>query len=194
MRTLADTPEAAARERFVHDTSTHELSVLRDEGEYRHLRFKAPDHGFYYFDLVTWPGHLVICGDAGDYHFSRTRDMFEFFEPRGSRGGFDDVEYGINAHYWGEKLQGARAGRESAMSYSRDALRAHVIEWFESATGPIDPAAFDSEDYFTDLDLSTSQRFDLSRALESEILNGEGDYESAAHERLRDFEWFYDGS
>lgn len=124
-------PEAQARDRFVRDTAEHTMAVLRDDGLYRHLRFQRPDSSFYYFDLVTWPGHLVICGDAGDYHFSRARDMFAFFGPQGARAGFDDVEYGINAWYWGEKLQGARAGRDGAMSYSHDAFRAQLYQWAE---------------------------------------------------------------
>jgi hypothetical protein len=188
-----DRPQAKARESFIRETAKHEMQVLRDDGEYRHLRFQAAGSVFYYFDLVTWPGHLVICGDAGDYHFSRTRDMFSFFAAERG-GGFEDVEYGINPHYWGQKLQGPKPGRDGAMSYSHDALRAHVIGWFEDATGPIDPEAYAAEDYFTSLDLSTWQRFELSRALEREILTDEDDYAAAAHERLRDFEWFYDGS
>ena len=70
----------------------HEMTVLHDDGLYRHLRFTAmhlcndaewrTTNGFYWFDLATWPGTLTINGDCGTYTFSRTTDMFEFFRSR----------------------------------------------------------------------------------------------------------------
>lgn len=108
------------RVRFVDDTAKHVMDVIRDDGLYRHLRFKQPGSTFYYHDLITWPGYLAIVGDAGDYLFSRTRDMFEFFASDSGR---------INPHYWGEKLQGPRNGRDNARSYSHDAFRARLYEW-----------------------------------------------------------------
>ncbi len=203
-----DTGYAKSRERFEHDTAEHEMTVLRDDGLYRHVRFQRPGSPFYWFDLVTWPGRLVVCGDCGDYMFSRTCDMFEFFAD-GSAGRRST----INPHYWGEKLQGARPGREGAKSYSEDALRSHVIGWFEDMTGPIDPEAFAGEDtwrefertgmpvesweiggdYFTSADLTTWQRFELSRALDDEVLSGYDDhdpsYEQGARALLAAFEF-----
>jgi hypothetical protein len=87
---------AKSRERFEQETAEHEMTVLRDDGLYRHLRFQRPGTSIYWFDLVTWPGRLVICGDCGDLMFSRLRDMFEFFGPDSSRGGFEDARWGIN--------------------------------------------------------------------------------------------------
>jgi len=90
--------EIAAR--FADDTAKHEMTVLHDDGLYRHLRFMQPSpHSWLYkFDLVTWPGCLTIRGDFGDaYTFSRVPDMFEFF--RGKR---------INPDYWAQKLDGDR--------------------------------------------------------------------------------------
>lgn len=49
--------ETEARERFDVDVAEHKMTVLRDEGLYRHLRFQKPGTSCYYFDLVTWPGH-----------------------------------------------------------------------------------------------------------------------------------------
>lgn len=118
---MTDTVEERARKRFEGDTAEHEMTVMRDDELYRHLRFKAPGTITYYYDLVTWPGYLAIVGDMGDYLFSRTRDMFEFFEGDGKR---------INPHYWAEKLQsGPSPGRSGAMVYSHDALRSHVLDW-----------------------------------------------------------------
>ena len=98
------TPDPIA-ERFARETAKHRMTVLHDDGLYRHLRFTEmhlcndaewrTTNGFYWFDLITWPGSLTINGDCGTYTFSRITDMFEFF-----RG------YGINPQYWAEKVQG----------------------------------------------------------------------------------------
>jgi len=73
---LADTAE-----RFKRDTKDHEMTVLHEDGLYRHLRFRKPAGGYseYWFDLVTWPGVLVIRGDMETFAFSRTEDMLAFF-------------------------------------------------------------------------------------------------------------------
>lgn len=107
-------------ERFAADTAKHTMTVLHDEGLYRHLRFRAPEHSAYWFDLITWPGVLAIRGDIGEsYVFQRLDDMFEFF--RGKR---------INPHYWSEKLDG---GRYSAKQYSESKFRQLVVEYFVDA-------------------------------------------------------------
>jgi hypothetical protein len=111
-------------ERFKRDTAKHRMIVLRDDGLYRHLRFVEhrfcndaeyrPNSSFYWFDLVTWPGTLVINGDCGSFTFSRITDMFEFFRSR----------YGINPQYWAEKVQ----GETKVKSYSEDKFRQLVKE------------------------------------------------------------------
>ena len=83
---------------FERQVANHQLTIIRDEGIYRHLRFKNPDTTNQYFDIVTWPGTLCYNGDMGTYVFSRLTDMFEFF-----RGGQD--KYQISYGYWAEKLQ-----------------------------------------------------------------------------------------
>lgn len=111
-------PEIAAR--FARETSAHRMTVLHDQGLYRHLRFRSANTSEYWFDLVTWPGRLAMCGDVGDdYVFSRLPDMFEFFRA--------DRRWGINPHYWAEKLGG---GRRSVKEYSEQLLRQRVIEQF----------------------------------------------------------------
>lgn len=114
---MSEYPEIAAR--FARDTASHEMTVLHEDGLYRHLRFMNPRSSEYWFDLVTWPGTLAIRGDVGDdYVFSRVEDMFTFF--RGDE---------INPHYWAEKLGG---GRRSVKEYSETALRERVVEQFVS--------------------------------------------------------------
>lgn len=106
--------EPTVAERFAGDVAEHRLEVLRDDGLYRHLRFRRENGSWYWFDLVTWPGVLAIRGDMHHQMFARTRDMFEFF--RGQR-----ANYG----YWAEKTPDCgRAVRE----YDPDRLRAQVKE------------------------------------------------------------------
>jgi hypothetical protein len=119
---MPSTSNIAAR--FQRDTAQHEMTVLHDDGLYRHLRFAQPKpaSSAYWFDLITWPGCLTIRGDLNDsYTFSRLPDMFEFF--RGPVGR-------INAHYWAEKLGG---GRQSVQEYSEDLFRQLVVEHFVDA-------------------------------------------------------------
>ena len=100
--------------RFLPDVAGHELTVLHDDGLYRHLRFQKPGTGFYWFDLITWPDNLAFKGDMGGFMFARITDMFEFF--RGSQ---------INPDYWAQKLSG---GRESAQHYSESLFEQQVKE------------------------------------------------------------------
>lgn len=86
------------KERFLKDVANHKMEILKDDGLYRHVRFKRPNTGVFHFDLITWPGHLAISGDMGDYTFSRLVDMFNFF-------GTPNGELGINCGYWCEKIK-----------------------------------------------------------------------------------------
>lgn len=107
-------------ERFARDTANHQMTVKHDDGLYRHLLFRNPKSSEYWFELATWPGSLTMRGDIGDgYTFSRLADMFQFFR--------SDRRWGINPHYWAEKLGG---GRDSVMEYSEQALRQRVVEQF----------------------------------------------------------------
>lgn len=109
-------------EQFKDDVAEHRMEVLREDGLYRHIRFQRPESWMYGFDLVTWPGYLAIVGDAGDYVFSRTRDMFQFFALDEGR---------INPHYWSEKLQAPKS--HDAMHYSPEKLRSLLLEHLEDA-------------------------------------------------------------
>jgi hypothetical protein len=116
-------------ERFQRETATHRMTVLHDDGLYRHLRFRAhhlcndaeyrPTSSFYWFDLITWPGALTINGDCGTFAFSRVTDMFEFFRSK----------YGINPQYWAEKVR----GETRVKSYSEDKFRALVADEVKEA-------------------------------------------------------------
>lgn len=103
-------------ENFLRDVKDHQLSVLRDDGLYRHLRFKRPGSSAYYFDLITWPGALCYTGDMGTFVFGRLADMFEFFRTdRGEAG-----ELCINPGYWSEKVLAADGGRSPGCVFEYD--------------------------------------------------------------------------
>lgn len=111
--------EPTSLERFQADTTEHQLTVLHDDGAYRHLRFSAPGTGFYYFDLLTAPGLLTITGDMGTYVFSRIPDMLEFFELRKT----------INPVYWAESLL---ASKEGVHEHSPEKFVQQVTEYFDA--------------------------------------------------------------
>jgi hypothetical protein len=157
-------PEVEARQCFSGDTADHEMSILHDDGLYRHLRFQKPGTSAYYFDLVTWPGYLAIVGDAGDYTFARVRDMFEFFE------GDDDR---INPRYWAEKL--CVPGHDTARRYSEQLYRQRVSEWLNQIV-----------EYNG---LNASAEDSLRRAATEQLLNDDiVHYEDGVRAALRDFD------
>ena len=165
--------ETEMAERFAKDVAQHEMTVLHDDGLYRHLRFMRTETGkdgkarsslIYWFDLVTWPGSLAINGDMGSFQFSRTKDMFEFF--RGSR---------INPQYWAEKVRG---GRDDIERYDEDLFRQLVTEHFVDAArnGGVPPG--------------------MGKAVREQILDScDIFHEHGAHTALADFEYegFYFG-
>jgi hypothetical protein len=134
----------AIRERFAVDTAEHVMTVLHDDGLYRHLQFRAPGSSFYWFELVTVPGALIFQGDGDSYTFRRIEDMFSFF--RGPVGR-------INPGYWSEKLTD---GRDRVMQYDREMFEACVRQDvadrddLPGLAGAVQEAILDNEDY--DLD------------------------------------------
>lgn len=147
------------KQMFDAETTGHEMTILHDEGLYRHLKCAAPGTNIWRFDLATWPGHLAVSGDLGSYTFSRLPDMFEFFE--GDRG--------INLHYWAEKVI---AGKERTMEYSPELARQHVIERFwEDRLQRDEPNA------------------PLWRAIRQEVISYLGENEREAYSAIRNFEY-----
>lgn len=78
---------------FLESVQEHVMTIENDSGVHRCVYFGKPGSSNCHFRLVTWPGHLAVSGDMGDFTFSRLEDMFDFF--RGES---------INPRYWGEKL------------------------------------------------------------------------------------------
>lgn len=113
-------PIADAAARFARDTAKHQLTVLHEDGLYRHLRAQQPGTGHCWFDLITWPGTLTIKGDMGTYVFSRAQDMLDFFRRSAWAGQ-------PNLQYWEEKLD-AGDTRTGVRAHSEQLLRQHIAE------------------------------------------------------------------
>lgn len=107
--------------RFPGDTATHEMTILKDDGLFRCIRFARPQSSTYAFTLTTWPGYLAITGDCDDFVFRRLNDMFEFFR-----------EKKINPSYWGEKAV-AVARHGGLKSFSPEYYRAAIVRDFREA-------------------------------------------------------------
>lgn len=159
-------------EQFLKDVATHEMTVLRDDGIYRHLRFRNPACSWnQWFEIVTWPWRLVYTGDMGTFAFTRLEDMFQFFRtaPRG------EVGLHINPGYWGEKLVAVdRDGRESSETrFSFERFKEHVeqdvTQWIEEGG------------------LDNSGQKELREALEEMFSEFEEDDERGAHEAVSRF-------
>lgn len=119
-KTETKSREAEMAERFARDTANHELTVVHDDGVYRHIKARSTKAGegwFCWFEVVTWPGALAIRGDCGSFQFARLDDMFEFFRLDGRE---------INPSYWAEKTPD---GGRSLKKYSEDALRERLDDW-----------------------------------------------------------------
>lgn len=133
-------------ERFPKDVSEHVMTVLRDDGVSRHIRFRRPGTMCMGFDIVTWPGVLCYTGDMGTYVFQRLEDMFEFFRDNAA-------EPSINPRYWGEKV--IAQDYDGVQKFSVDVATQHIGEWMTDNEVPahvraailsdVMPRAFDSE-------------------------------------------------
>lgn len=124
-------------ERFLGDVARHEMTIIRDDGVSRHIRFKRPDTICMHFDLITWPGYLCYTGDMGTYVFQRLTDMFEFFRADAARRNPEKLH--INLGYWTEKLvsiDGNRHGgkvKEFDGEKFRRAINKYRVGWMRSA-------------------------------------------------------------
>ncbi len=163
------------RERFERETAEHVMTVLHDDGLYRHLRFQQEfwqvpwankqRTSMYWFEIVTAPGMLTFNGDGDSFTFRRLDDMFEFF--RGPVGS-------INPGYWAEKIT---SGRDGIERYDRDILAARV------------------EDALTEVEQDGALPDGLRDAVQNEVLDAwDVDSHHGAMRALTDFSYYVDDS
>jgi hypothetical protein len=155
--------------RFNSEIKDHAVTVLRDDGLYRHLR--CAKRGTYCgsFDIITWPGHLCYAGDMGCYVFTRLKDMFEFFRGRETAV--------IDRGYLAEKaVADDRHGgiREYSEELFRAAVKLRFDEFVENDTLPADEAA------------------DLWREIEDDVLSSSDNHHDAVDAAMN-FRWAPDG-
>lgn len=127
-------------ETFLEQVKDHQMTVIRDDGEYRHVRFRKPNTNNMFFDLVAFPGTLVFTGDMGTYTFSRERDMFRFFHVRPD----DTLTRSIDKRYWGEKMTAiCKNGdyREYQPSVARESVKYRFDNWCEDQGQPDEDAS-----------------------------------------------------
>ncbi|MCX4786521.1 hypothetical protein OG369_10085 [Streptomyces sp. NBC_01221] len=125
MPNIIASPEAAAAERFKRDTANHSMTVLHEDGLYRHLRFANPERGsFGAFELITWPYNLVAkTGWTFHFDIDATPDMLDLFRNTAFSGE-------INPSYWQEKV---RAGRDEIEGFSPDLFEREVKQYVKDA-------------------------------------------------------------
>jgi hypothetical protein len=113
-----------AESRFPEDIAKHQMTIIREDGVYRHLRCAQPGTRNMSFDILTWPGYLAFVGDMGDYVFNRVEDMLTFFRHNK-----------INPGYWAEKVQ-AQDKDSGIEEYSEDLARAWVKQSLDDGEAP----------------------------------------------------------
>lgn len=154
-------PYDRARAQAADAFAQHQMTVMHEDGVYRHLRFQRPESWMYGFDIVTWPGHLYVGGDIEDFTFARIHDMADFF----------DMKPDINPHYWAEKIT-SRGGRVSTRVYEEARLHQRVTETFDELA----EIGYEPEDVQA-----------IRDAWAAHIATRELHYEDAAREALREF-------
>ena len=124
-------PYAAAYANFLEQTKNHQLTVIQDQGLYRHLRMHDPEQGsIWSWNIVTWPGFLATAGDIADgFMFSRVEDMIAFFNVS-HRDYYSDGAPSIDFGYWAQKLRGGRSieVRKYSAKAFLDTVRDHLEE------------------------------------------------------------------
>ncbi|CCF96511.1 hypothetical protein B7R77_02950 [Ralstonia solanacearum K60] len=163
-----------SQERFERDVAQHQMTIVRENGVDRHIKFRSPEGSSYWFEILTWPGALCIRGDCGTYVFSRLTDMFEFFRTD-DRG--DPSRLYINSGYWCEKLQASSCdgyGKGAAKRFDAEVFERTVKEHFDAG--------------LADCDVTDERREQLWNAIQQEVLDYACDGDSStAFGKLHDF-------
>ena len=169
-----DYAEAAAS--FQRGTAGHEMTVLHQDGLYRHLRFQTPGNGSSYgYDLITWPYNLTIrAGWTFTFSIDATNDMLDLFRRTAFPGE-------INPDYWQEKVT---AGRDEIESFSEELLKKKIEGTVQQWERDV---------------LSSQADRDALRAAVQEHFFGEWpeyslEYEAEAHRALSDFSFSPEGA
>jgi hypothetical protein len=149
-------------ESFLKDVEHHKITVVRDEGNHRHVIFAKPGTYCMRFELITWPGFLCYTGDMGTFVFRRLDDMFSFFRDERPETG----HLRINLGYWAEKVEAADRC-DGTQCWSEDKFRAVIEHYLENDGEPVSA--------------------ELREAVEEEVLSNLGDGEHEAYRAASQF-------
>ena len=122
---MNDNPHALEWSNFRKNTDAHTLSVLHEDGVYRHLKMAEGDNNFWSWEIVTFPGSLVFRGDIGrGYIFTREWDMVPFFNT--NKWGLTPYEDGapvVDFAYWAEKLSDPSSAYSFSLSKVKEIIK-----------------------------------------------------------------------
>ncbi len=165
---------------FLRDVAKHVMEAQRDDGVYRHIRFRKPGTMCMHFDLITWPGYLCYTGDMGTYVFTRLVDMFEFFRTDRTYASRTGRRLVVNLSYWSEKLEavdGSRRGgsaEEFDPAHFRKVINEYRLDWIRGDARTL---------------LTKDERRELWEAVASDVLDRAEDGEQVAFTAANDFDW-----
>jgi hypothetical protein len=152
-------------ERFARDIDGHTMTVLHDDGLYRHVKFANPKNGAFWFELVTSPGQLAFGGDMDSFVLRRTEDMFEFIRRGGPRP---------DPGYLSQKVV---AGADRTLAWSPEEFRTTALEAIDAA--------------IQDHDLSAADEAMCRAEFNSEVLDDAVDFAETAIRAADEFEFAY---
>lgn len=107
----------------------HVVTVEHEHGLYRHYRCAKPGTGIYAFQIVTFPGRLIVSGDIGNVGWSRCPDMIEW-----AAGAVESIGY------FAEKVWGSIPTKE----WSEEAAEEVIEEKYKNIVE--DVAGFDAKE------------------------------------------------
>lgn len=186
---MSEYPEAAKR--FASETAGHEMTVLHDDGLYRHIRFNNPNSGLYWYEIATTPGQLTFSGDGESFVFRLAPDMFEMFRRSAASGS-------INATYWAEKVKTG-----NAHSYSRKRFEEYVEKAVAAAEANyrglredvqeeiFDSAVFDVDYESAALMAVLGYQFHLTARRDAAGNRGPFRFKYVHEWDLKDFDWWF---
>ncbi|MFA7254335.1 MAG: hypothetical protein WC107_07370 [Patescibacteria group bacterium] len=154
------------KEMFLEQVKDHTLTVIKEDGLYRHVRVGRPDTICESWEIHTWPGYLAMAGDMGCWVFQRTLDMFCFFRPHGA-------ELETNPRYWAEKLEATDKTSDGWEKFSISKFQENVKQ-----------CAIDACGVETFEEIPEERRDDLST-----LLNASDEWDAVAAVREFESEW-----
>jgi hypothetical protein len=121
--------------KFLNDVKNHGIEIIKNDGLYRHVRFKAAKINTHWFDLIAWPNNLCITGDMGTFIFNCTDDMFDFFIMKKNDFNYKNI---INPGYWVEKATTETVYGNGIREFSTELFLENVREYFDEQTEDMD--------------------------------------------------------